>query len=142
MSDNNNAVMASNEVNAKDELNSKAVAGQVKVSFKVAPAKGESQESVAFTVDFNGVSDDYIRRCAIQSRIISWQSQIRNNFTEFKAWKLPKVVKFDNPLFASTRMVTRKPSEAEVKEAMRAKVLAMKEAGASAEDILLAMLSE
>lgn len=141
MADNNNVVMSENEVNATSEVNAKLIAGQVKVNFKVASAKGEAQTAVAFTVDFNGVSDDYIRRCAIQSRIISWQSQIRNNFDAFKKGELPKVVKFDNPLFASAKTVTRKPTEAEIKEAMKAKVLAMKESGASAEDILLAMLS-
>jgi hypothetical protein len=89
------------------------------VEFKVAmdaEAKRNGDfKTVKFTVTFDNVPEDTIRKAAIANQIVGWQSQIRSHWDEFSKGELPEVVTFGQPLFASARRaVVRPPTEAEI----------------------------
>ena len=91
------------------------------VEFKIAmdadAKRNGDVETVKFTISFEGVSDDIIRKAAIANQIVGWQSQIRSHWDEFTKGELPEVVTFGQPLFASKRTVVRQMSQEEVQQA-------------------------
>jgi hypothetical protein len=92
------------------------------IEFKIAmdadAKRNGDVKTVKFTISFEGVSEDTIRKAAIANQIVGWQSQIRSHWDEFSKGELPEVVTFGQPLFASTtrRTVTRPPTPQEMQE--------------------------
>ena len=78
-----------------------------KVSFKVSmddeQRKLGNAKVVEFQVDFSETSQNTLKTLAIASQNIRWQAQIKGHWTEFTEGKLPKVVKFGEPLFGTSR---------------------------------------
>jgi hypothetical protein len=88
---------------------------EFKISRDAEAKKANEVKVVKFTISFEGVSNDIIRKAAIANQIVGWQSQIRSHWDEFSKGELPEVVTFGQPLFASTRRtVTRPPTDAEI----------------------------
>jgi len=88
---------------------------EFKISRDSEAKKANEVKVVKFTISFEGVSDDIIRKAAIANQIVGWQSQIRSHWDEFTKGELPEVVTFGQPLFASTRRAAvRPPTEAEI----------------------------
>ena len=74
-----------------------------KVSMNEEERKAGNTKDVRLEVTFDGVDDGLVRRYAVQHRVIAWQAQIKNNWDDFIAGKMPTKVKFDEPLFAPKR---------------------------------------
>jgi hypothetical protein len=91
---------------------------EFKISRDSEAKKANEVKVVKFTISFEGVSNDIIRKAAIANQIVGWQSQIRSHWDEFSKGELPETVVFGQPLFASTsrRTVTRPPTPAEMQE--------------------------
>jgi hypothetical protein len=89
------------------------------VTFKVAmdaeQKAAKNFKEVKFECSFDGVSEDTIRRAALQNQIVAWQGQIRANWDKFISGETPKVVTFGNPLFAGKRGGRGPITEADVK---------------------------
>ena len=97
-----------------------------KISMDAEAKKAGEFELVEFSVDFDGVDEELIRKHAIANQIVAWQAQIRSNWDKFLKGDLPPVVKFGVPLFEGKRAtVTRPPTEQEVKEFMAKKLAAL-----------------
>ena len=81
------------------------------VKFKVAmdaeQKAAKNFKEVEFECSFDGVAPSIIQRHAIANQVVTWQGQIRNNWSKFLEGKLPKVVTFGNPLFEGGRGRTR-----------------------------------
>jgi hypothetical protein len=90
---------------------------EFKISRDSEAKKANEVKVVKFTISFEGVSDDIIRKAAIANQIVGWQSQIRSHWDEFSKGQLPEVVTFGQPLFASKRTVVRQMSQEEVQQA-------------------------
>jgi hypothetical protein len=89
------------------------------IEFKIAmdadAKRNGDVKTVKFTISFDGVHDDTIRKAAIANQIVGWQSQIRSHWDEFSKGELPEVVTFGQPLFASSRRAAvRPPTDAEI----------------------------
>jgi hypothetical protein len=90
---------------------------EFKISRDSEAKKANEVKVVKFTISFEGVSDDIIRKAAIANQIVGWQSQLRSHWDEFSKGQLPETVVFGQPLFASTRRtVTRPPTAQEMQE--------------------------
>jgi hypothetical protein len=89
---------------------------EFKISRDAEAKKANEVKVVKFTISFEGVSNDIIRKAAIANQIVGWQTQLRSHWDEFSKGELPEVVTFGQPLFASTsrRTVTRPPTDAEI----------------------------
>jgi hypothetical protein len=89
------------------------------VTFKVAmdaeQKAAKNFKEVKFECSFDGVSEDTIRRAALQNQIVAWQGQIRANWDKFISGETPKTVTFGNPLFAGKRGGRGPITEADVK---------------------------
>lgn len=85
----------------------------MEIKFKVAMDNEQKKlgnvEEITLDVDFEGVPDAIVRKAALAHAVVSWQSQIRSHWTDFKEGKLPTSVTFGNPLFTSTRRVAIAP---------------------------------
>jgi hypothetical protein len=90
---------------------------EFKISRDSEAKKANEVKVVKFTISFEGVSNDIIRKAAIANQIVGWQSQIRTHWDEFSKGELPEVVTFGQPLFASKRTVVRQMSQEEVQQA-------------------------
>jgi hypothetical protein len=90
---------------------------EFKISRDSEAKKANEVKVVKFTISFEGVSNDIIRKAAIANQIVGWQSQIRSHWDEFSKGELPEVVTFGQPLFASKRTVVRQMSQEEVQQA-------------------------
>jgi hypothetical protein len=90
---------------------------EFKISRDSEAKKANEVKVVKFTISFEGVSNDIIRKAAIADQIVRWQSQIRTHWDEFSKGELPEMVTFGQPLFASKRTVVRQMSQEEVQQA-------------------------
>jgi hypothetical protein len=88
---------------------------EFKTSMDIDAKRAGDVKTFKFTISFEGVSDDIIRKAAIANQIVGWQSQIRSHWADFIGGKLPEVITFGQPLFTSTRRAAvRPPTEAEI----------------------------
>jgi hypothetical protein len=90
---------------------------EFKISRDAEAKKANEVKVVKFTISFEGVSNDIIRKAAIANQIVGWQTQLRSHWDEFSKGELPEVVTFGQPLFASKRTVVRQMSQEEVQQA-------------------------